>query len=243
MNGIFVAGTDTGVGKTLVAACLARYLCKKGLSVATQKWVATGESGLIPSDALAHLWAMGRRWPKERSCALRIAPYVFKAACSPHLASQLEGRRIDPRRIVKSFRILAGSCDTVIVEAAGGVLVPFSRRGFLLDIAKELGLGVLLVVRNRVGAINHALLSLEALKVRKMRLLGVIFNNLDNTDAAVLADNPRIVSALSGTKILGVLPHMLVRCRAAALDGAFRPIGSKIFNALRNGRRGHGFLA
>lgn len=236
MNGIFVAGTDSGVGKTTVTACVARYLGTRGLSVATQKWVATGERGPVPSDVLAHLRAMGRRRPTSRSCAYRIAPYVFKAACSPHLASRLEGRRIDQRYIARSFRALKRHSDMVVVEGAGGVLVPFSRRRFLLDIVRELDLAVLLVARNRVGAINHILLSLEALRARKMRILGVIFNNLDNADARVLADNPRIVSALSGVRILGVLPHIAGRCHAAALEEAFRPIGSKILSAVRKGR-------
>ncbi len=201
MRAVFIAGTDTGVGKTFVTKRLYAYLKSKGRAVAIQKWIETG------------LGKAGGRCDLKR-------PYVFKTACSPHLSSRLERRCIDKNKIKKSFRELSRCFDFVIVEGIGGVLVPFNESEFVIDIVRELRLPVILVAENKLGAINHTLMSLEALDKRRIKMIGVIFNNRKKGDARVLKDNPRIVKALSGCNVLGVLRR------------DFNAIGRRIFNEL-----------
>ena len=206
MGAIFVAGTDTGVGKTVVTGLLAGYLEQRGYRVATQKWVQTG-GGSDPPEHLRRI----RRSPEEFRRFLRaMSPYEFPAPASPHLAAELAGTRILKSRTRRSFEALSRHFEFVIVEGTGGLMVPASRKALLIDWVREFGLPVLLVAGNRLGAINHALLSLDALESRKMPVLGVIFNNLcDAGKSAVLADNPKVVRGLSEPE----------RPRRAALDG------------------------
>lgn len=209
MRAIFVAGTDTGVGKSIVTGCLAKFLLEKGHSVITQKWIQTGLAGSsFVSDLDLHLKIMRRDKKDIREYLPYATPYVFKAACSPHLACRLENKTINPGKIISSFKILAGKFDFVIVEGIGGVFVPFNNKHLVIDIAQELKLEVLIVAENKLGAINHTLLTIEALKNRKMKILGVIFNNAKGEDKKILADNPRIIQELSGENILGILPWM-----------------------------------
>jgi len=193
MRGIFIAGTDTGVGKTIVTGLLARYLSTEGYSVITQKWVETGTRGLS-KDIDMHLKLMGKRKKNVEDLLPHMSPYVFRFASSPHLAAQLEGKRIDAGRIKKSFEFLKKRHDFVIVEGIGGALVPYNRRRLVIDIAKELKLSVIIVAENKLGAINHTLLTIEAIKKRNMKLIGIIFNNWRRkTDKRILSDNIRII--------------------------------------------------
>jgi dethiobiotin synthetase len=125
-------------------------------------------------------------------------PYCFKTACSPHLASRLEHRRIDKGKIIKSFKAFSSDFDLVLVEGIGGVLVPFNEDECVIDIAQGLKLPVLVVVENKLGAVNQALLAVEALKKRKMNILGIVFNNIKKEDKRILKDNPRIVKRFTG---------------------------------------------
>lgn len=225
MSAIFVAGTDTGVGKTVVTGLLARHLSMRGYRVVTQKWVQTGRA----SDLDAHLRWMGRRRAEFRRFLRAMVPVALAAPVSPHLAAEFCGARISASRIRRDFARLSQHFDFVIVEGTGGLLVPFSRKRLLMDLAQELDLPVLLVAGNRLGAINHTLLSLEALKARKMKLLGVIFNNLPGArNATVLRDNPKVIESLSGQRALGVLPRTR---RPGALMKRFAPIAEKVLAA------------
>lgn len=201
MKAVFIAGTDTGVGKTVVTGSLAAYLQHKGYSVVTQKWIQTGAARNFSPDIRAHLKMMARGAKDIKGAFKHIVPYAFKAACSPHLASRLERRKIDKARIIKSFRLLAASFDFVLVEGSGGILVPFDKKRLMIDIVKELKLPVLLVAENRVGAINHTLLALEALKKRRLKVLGVVFNEFKKGDKRVLEDNPAVVKSLTGCEV------------------------------------------
>ena len=171
---IFVAGTDTSVGKTFITKLLERRLSGQGYKVATQKWVETGV---------------------KKSAAV----YSFKLAASPHLAARAEGKAVKIKKIRASLKRLSKKFDIVIVEGTGGLLVPLTEKKLFIDVVKELRLPVLLVAANRVGAINHTLLSLEALRARKMNVLGVVFNNIPGRgNRLVLKDNPEIVKKFIG---------------------------------------------
>ena len=159
-----------------------------------------------------------------------VAPYIFKFASSPHLASIREKKKIDPSVIKKSFRSLSGRFDFVIVEGIGGIMVPFNKKSLVIDIAKELDLPVIIVAQNRLGAINHTLLTVEAVRARRMKLLGIIFNNTSREKSTIiLKDNLRIIKALTGEEILGSLPR---KRSAEALYKAFKPIGKKLLSQL-----------
>jgi len=206
MKGIFITGTDTGSGKTLIAGLLARYMIEKGYKVITQKWVQTGCADFKSTDIAMHLKIMARREEDIKDCLGHVMPYVFKTASSPHLASKIENKKIDPCKIIKSFKALARKFDFVIAEGSGGALAPLTEKNLMIDIAKKLDLPVLVVAQNKLGAINHTLLTVEALRKRDIKILGIVFNNLKGENEIVLKDNPRIIKALSGGNIFGILP-------------------------------------
>lgn len=202
---IFITGTDTGVGKSVVTGLLGRYLSEKGFKVVTQKWIQTGSAG-FPADIKLHLKIMGKTKSDIRQILRSVCPYRFKFAGSPHLAAKLENRKISALKIIKSFRLLSRRFDFVIVEGIGGALVPMDKRRLVIDIVKELDLPILLVAQNKLGAVNHTLLTLEALQRRRIKILGIVFNNARGENKRVLDDNPRIIKALTGVKILRILP-------------------------------------
>lgn len=170
-RGIFVTGTDTGVGKTLVAAGLMHALRAQGLRVAGMKPVASGSAmtpeGLRNEDALALQAAASRPWPYDI-----VNPYAFEPAIAPHIAAEEAGICIDLAAIERAYRQLAAAADVVIVEGAGGFLVPLGPRLSFTDIPTRLGLEVVLVVGLRLGCLNHAFLTAEAVAARGLTLAG-----------------------------------------------------------------------
>ncbi len=204
MRGIFITGTDTGAGKSIVTGLLAKYLREKGYKVVTQKWVQTGSR--VTADINLHLRIMGLPKSRIKNYLKHICPYIFKLAASPHLAASSENKKIDIFRIKKSFKFLAAKFDFVIVEGVGGALVPIDQKNLLIDIARQLDLPVLVVAQNKLGAINHILMTIEVLKQRKMKISGILFNNCQGQNKSVLKDNPGIIKKITGQKILGVLP-------------------------------------
>lgn len=230
MKAIFVTGTDTGVGKTIATGCLARCLAEQGYNVITQKWIQTGCGSFSASDIKAHLEIMGIDRATVKDYLDYALPYMFKKAASPHLACKLENKKIDVNKIMKSFRRLSKEFDFVIVEGIGGILVPYSKNRTVIDIVKGLKLPVLIVAANKLGVINHTLLTIEALRSRKIKVLGIIFNNIKKGDKTILEDNPKIIKEFSKEKIFGVLPHSISYKK---LYEEFIPIGSKILKALK----------
>jgi len=229
VNGLLVAGTDTGVGKTIITGCLARYLLAQGCRVITQKWAQSGCGSGFPADIAEHLKIMGKDKSYLRDYSDIVCPYKFRYPASPHLAAGLENKTIDPRKIFEDFKTLTRDFEFVIVESIGGVMVPLNKKVLLIDLIRESGLPVLIAAQNKLGAINHTLLTIEALRARKINILGIVFNNPAQEDSLVSADNPRIISAFSKTDILGVLPWIKNREK---LYRSFIPIAEKIFRKL-----------
>lgn len=205
--GIFVCGTDTGVGKTTVCRLLKRYLREMGFKAVKQKWIETGTN-------------------KKSSDTL---PYVFKYPSSPHLAARLEDKKINAGKIIRSFRRLEKRFDFVVVEGTGGVLVPYSNKGLIIDIVRKLELPVLIVAQNKLGAINHTLLTIEALKKRKIMILGVVFNNLGRERKIIIKDNPLIIKMLTKERFFGILPKTL---SFDSLYKKFIPIARQIYESV-----------
>jgi dethiobiotin synthetase len=182
-RGLFVTGTDTGVGKTLVTAALLHALAGLGERVVGMKPVAAGAERVdgvwINEDVQALRAASPVAAPLER-----VNPYLFREAIAPHIAAEHRGVRIEVPRIVESFEELAAQGGAVLVEGAGGLLVPRGPGRDMADLAIALGLPMLLVVGMRLGCLNHALLTAEAIERRGLRLAGWVANRLDPKMAA-----------------------------------------------------------
>jgi len=184
-RGVFVTGTDTGVGKTVVAVALLRTLAASGQRAAGMKPVSAG----VPPGETVHADANALlRAGNVDISAADCNPFAFVPAIAPHLAAAQAGVGIDLEVIAAAYDRIAARSDVVVVEGAGGVCVPVDQRHDMLDIAVCLRLPVLLVVGMRLGCINHALLSAAAIRSRGLRLSGWIANRMDPSMSAVDAN-------------------------------------------------------
>ncbi|MEP7313665.1 MAG: dethiobiotin synthase [Pseudomonadota bacterium] len=175
---VFVAGTDTGIGKTHVAVALLRSLAAVGRRVAAMKPVAAGATlcadGLRNDDALALAAAASITLPYEL-----VNPICLPLAASPHLAARAANRPIDIATLVLAYARIAKQADIVVVEGAGGWLAPISATETMADLARALQLPVLLVVGVRLGCINHSLLTADAIRRGGLELAGWVANPID----------------------------------------------------------------
>lgn len=207
IKGIFITGTDTGVGKTYVGAMLAKELKKRGIDVGVMKPVETGcrkrNGKLYPADAACLIQAAGVLDPLEEVC-----PYRFSHPLAPSVAAGMEGRRVDPEKILKTFRSLSKKHECMIVEGAGGIMVPLRDRHTYLDLARELGLPVMIVARPGLGTINHTLLTIAAIQARKLPIAGVVINYAVNEKAGLAGKtSPAVIKHVSGITIIGTFRH------------------------------------
>jgi dethiobiotin synthetase len=174
-KGIFVTGTDTGVGKTVVAAGLVRLARKAGICAIAVKPIETGcqvRSGVLFPEDGAFL-----REAAERHLSLdECVPFRFSLPASPARAAAMEGRTLKISDVEEHVRALAEGADLTVVEGAGGLMVPIQDRFMMIDLAQRLGYPTLLVGRTRLGTLNHTLLSVTALKERGMRVAGIVLS-------------------------------------------------------------------
>ncbi len=203
-RGFFITGTDTGVGKTLVAAALTRAFVARGLRCAVMKPVAAGGSrtpaGFRNDDALELLAASNVQAPYEH-----VNPWLLAMPASPHLAARMDGVTIGIPRILAARDRLAAAADVLIVEGAGGWEAPISATGTMADIAASLELPVVLVVGLRLGCLNHALLTREAIRARGLPFTGWIANKLDR-EMPLLRENIQTLTTRFGADPLAVVP-------------------------------------
>ncbi|MCX6998625.1 MAG: dethiobiotin synthase [Kiritimatiellaeota bacterium] len=219
-QGLFITGTDTGVGKTVVTAALLTLLRGSGLEAVPMKPIQTGcrraRNGLRAPDLEFVLRMAGLQPPAEELSWM--CPYRFAPACSPHLAARLARTGIRLARLRTSFRRLGRRHACVLVEGAGGVLAPLGGRRTMLDLMILLGLPVVLVARPGLGTINHTLLSLAALRGAKLRIAGVVLVDTEPRRwGALERENAAAIARLGRVTVLGRLPFM------AGLDGALAP--------------------
>jgi dethiobiotin synthetase len=198
--GFFVTGTDTGVGKTFVACSLLRAFAARGLTVVGMKPVASGAAprgnGLVHDDVERLMAAGNVTAPREH-----INPYCFAPAIAPHIAAAQAEMRIDLEHIARCFNSLAGKADLVVVEGVGGFQVPLGPGGDTAQLAARLALPVVLVVGMRLGCLNHALLTAEAITRRGLALAGWVANHIDPQMAAV-EENVRTLGTLISAPLL-----------------------------------------
>lgn len=205
-KGWFITGTDTGIGKTWVSAGLMYGLRERGLAVAGMKPVASGcqvtAGGLRNEDALMLQAQCSKRVPYE--C---INPYAFEPPVAPHIAAEEAAVSIDFDHIAAQYEQLARGADAVVVEGVGGWLVPLNRERTVGDLARRLGLPAVLVVGIRLGCINHALLTVEAIRARAVPLAGWVANRVEPATARA-DENIETLRRSIDAPLLGVVPHL-----------------------------------
>lgn len=193
----FVGGIDTHVGKTIATGHIACTLWQLGLSVITQKLVQTGNNG-VSDDILTHRQMMGIDLLTEDKTCLTM-PAVFDYPASPHLSARLEGNPIDTDHLASCATTLASRYQIVLIEGAGGLMVPLTDRpdgGLIIDHIADQNYRVILVSSGRLGSINHTLLSLQALSLRGIRLHALAYNLFDDgDDTLILAETRRYLQA------------------------------------------------
>ncbi len=211
-RGIFITGTDTGVGKTVVTAGIVRWLRRKGIDTVPMKPVQTGaekRGGELAAPDLAFCLAASGMQPSPDELRL-MSPYLYEPACSPHLAGRLAGRYPETAKITECLGALLARHQTAVVEGAGGIMAPLNETDTMLDLMRTMGFPVVLVSRVGLGGINHALLSIQALRAARLELLGVIFNQPaapSPEDRFIEEDNPRTIARLGGVTVLGKIDY------------------------------------
>jgi dethiobiotin synthetase len=215
----FVTGTDTEIGKTLVACALVHLQAQQGWRVAAMKPVAAGSE-----------WRDGR-WRNEdvdamaASAAVHLpqnitTPYLFKTPAAPHIAAHLEQREIDPLHILHCFQQVRAQSEALVVEGVGGFRVPLNDSFDTADLAKAMGLPVLLVVGIRLGCINQALLTAEAIEARGLKLMGWVANSVD-AKMPFPMENINAIAQRINTPLLGIIPRLKVVSVSAAANCLF----------------------
>ena len=199
-RGIFVTGTDTGVGKTYVAAALLADLRRRGVKAAAFKPIACGPGGR--ADAKLYAKLMNNEQPLNV-----INPVYLRHALAPIVAARLERTRIDLRKVFADYQSLTTSYDVVLIEGAGGLLVPIKRDYFVADLVREFGSPLVIVARLGLGTINHSLLTVQQARAAGLKIGGIVLN--DTTGRRGLAEKTNIVEVpkLCRVPLLGVVSH------------------------------------
>jgi len=201
MKGVWIAGTDTGIGKTHIAAHLLAQL-RKDVDALPMKPIQTGSIENKAPD-LDLCLDQADLSPTQEEYSL-MCPYLFEPACSPHLAAKMANKKIDIDHITKCAHILWKNHDFLVIEGAGGLLVPINSKQTMLELMQAIPLPVLLVARGGLGTINHTLLSLKALREASLPIAGVVLNDataLENN--FIRRDNPCAISLFGDVDILG----------------------------------------
>ena len=173
-NVFFVSGIDTNIGKSYATGYLARLWNSRGVRTVTQKLIQTGNDG-VSKDIVLHRKIMGCGMLPEDTEGLTM-PEIYSYPCSPHLAAEIDGRPVDFARIEKAAETLSGRYDAVLLEGAGGLMVPLTRSLLTIDYVADRGYPLVFVTSGRLGSINHLLLSLEAARLRGIGLHTLVFN-------------------------------------------------------------------
>jgi dethiobiotin synthetase len=229
MNGVFVTGTDTGIGKTVLSALLLAEIRRRSLNAAPIKPVQTGCGGaatgtrqqalgnsnppcLVPSASclavpdLDYSLSMAEMKVSDEDYRT-MAPYTFEPACSPHLAAELAGTEIEIAEMVIAARTLASEYEFIVAEGAGGVLVPLNRRETMLDLMQALRLPVIIAAHPGLGTINHTLLSIQALRSDGLDIAGVVFVAGEPGEAGLIEeDNGITIEHFGKVPVLGTIP-------------------------------------
>ncbi len=210
----FVTGTDTGVGKSLISSALLHGLSQAGLQTVGMKPLAAGaeiRDGVLYNEDVAQLEAASSlSVPREL-----VVPYLLREPAAPHIAAALEKIITEPQRLLTAYAHIAAQAEAVVVEGVGGFRVPLTDDFDTADLAEKLQLDIILVVGLRLGCLNHALLTAEAIAARGLRLAGWVANQIDPA-MPHQQDNIDALRARLSAPLLGVVPYMAQAAAAAA---------------------------
>lgn len=207
MKKIFISGIDTDAGKTYATAWLARKFMDEGKTVITQKFIQTGNTG-YSEDIEAHRRLMGIDMLPE-DIDMTTAPIIFTYPASAQLAARIDGREIDLTLVDRSTEILSSRYDVVLIEGAGGLMVPVTDDFLTIDYIASRKLPVALVTNGKLGSINHTILSLEALKARGIEVEYILYSRHLDTDKTIAEDTAGFITRyvnrnFPGTKLMFV---------------------------------------
>ena len=221
MKAYFVTGTDTDVGKTTVSMALLAAATRRGLQTRCMKPVESGckrarDGSLTPADATRLAGVCSSKQSLMTTC-----PYRFQEPVAPGMAAEARGITIDLNRIEERYRSLAfDKPDFILVEGAGGLLVPLGGKRLIADMACKLGLPLLVVARPGLGTINHTLLTVQGARLRGLRVAGVIFSNQQKKLDKLTGPNAQEIALLGEVRYLGCLPKVDTRSVSAMADAA-----------------------
>lgn len=206
-RGIFITGTDTGVGKSIVTACLALLLRQHGINVGVMKPIETGcrsqSHPRIGSDArLLMAAAQSNDHPKL------VNPYCFKSPLAPLVAAEEEDVAVDPHRIVTAYRRLSDRHDFMLVEGVGGLMVPLTQQMTVLNLIHLMNLPILIVAANRIGIINHTLLTIRCAEESGIGIRGVILNHPQRKGDLSTRTNTGVLTSQIKVPVLGTVPYL-----------------------------------
>lgn len=230
-DGIFITGTDTGVGKTVIASAIAALARERGIDVGVMKPIESGcpreGGGLLRRDAVRL-----RDWAgvDDRTDIDDVNPYAFEHPLAPAAAGEIEGREVDLDTILRAYRSLARRHEVMVVEGVGGLLVPINRDHLLSDLVRALGLDLVVVSRDALGTLNHTLLTLRVAASLGLAVRGVILNRMTGDPDPSSGTNEGLLRRWTDLPILGTFPHVDPGDREGVLDAARRALDlSRLF--------------
>ncbi|HET6419082.1 MAG TPA: dethiobiotin synthase [Geobacteraceae bacterium] len=206
-GGVFITGTDTGVGKTVVTAVLAKLLRDRGFKAGVMKPVTSGcavaGGKLISEDAELLKWASATRSPDAD-----IAPYLLREPLAPSVSAAIDGVNIQFDAILHSFLRLTAANDFVLVEGAGGLMVPLTENRLVSDLIRVLDLPLIIVARPNLGTVNHTLMTCFCAKRMDIEVKGIIIGNYPENPGTAEVYAASMIEEFSGVPVLGVFPHI-----------------------------------
>ena len=223
--GFFITGTDTDVGKTVVAAGLAAAMKRRGIDTGVMKPIATGgrrtREGLVSADAEFLAKAADSSDPLEL-----VSPVVFSEPLAPSVAARRAGKAVDMAAIWQAWEVLRNRHSAMIVEGIGGLLAPISKGYRVAEMARDFGLPLVIVTRPNLGTLNHTLLTVEAARSRDLAIAGIIINGMDAELAGVAEEtNPEEILRETRLPLLTVVP------RDSETDAASGELGEAVIEA------------
>ncbi len=204
--GLFITGTDTGIGKTLVAGAIAKILTDKKLKVGVFKPIATGchrtREGLVSHDTEF----LANCANSDLSLAT-ITPICYLTPAAPIVSAAHDGQQIDFNKIADAYKNICQNCDLIIAEGIGGVRVPLTTQFDLLDLAAEFDLPAVIVTRPNLGTINHTLMTIDCISATKLKIAGIVINGYNAAEATVAENSAeQVITLCSGVNVLSIVP-------------------------------------
>ncbi|MDO8282809.1 MAG: dethiobiotin synthase [Thermodesulfovibrionia bacterium] len=226
-RGLFITGTDTGVGKTFVTAGILRSLNAMGYRSCPMKPAETGcatRGGLlVPADALKLLEASGLNEPLDT-----VNPYRFRHALAPSASAEKDNAVISKKKIIAGYNMLRKKYDFTIVEGSGGMMVPLYKKYLFIDLIKDMDIPLIIVARPGLGTINHTLLTLKAARDVGINVIGVILNHsMKAAKDASVSSNPNMIRSIGKADILGEVPFA-AKAESVLMKKTFRNIVNNI---------------